>query len=226
MSYYFNVKEYNLKQITELANEYQNRGCSICILYPNYNLSTDEIFELDKKISSNVDWNITLVENEYFTLKESLHPNKYSCYNNISLEQIANIDKMFDIVIFTRIVEHLTADGYLYFLHLLKSIITKNSKILVTYPDMDVITNEIRKISSKKNIDLYQYNLWNIELFNSFSSNVYDYHKIYTNQKIIKYLSEYENLYKVVDTSELFAISSDRKCYRTSCLVPIVHNIK
>lgn len=187
-----------------IANENNSK---VLFVYPNYILPAQ--FLEDNKSKT-----IGIIEHSSYINRY----NNISDFTNISIHQDIHLPNdlnylapnKYDLILFHRIIEHLTVYDWSYLFYCLALLLEKGGRLYVTYPDMDEITNLIKSRPDK-------YEFYNIELFNP-SGDIYDLHKSYTNTDIIAKYATMEGLLTVVEYSELFSIGHNRKVYRTLIL--------
>lgn len=105
-----------------------------------------------------------------------------------------------DFILGSRILEHISFREMDYFIYLLRKVSKQNAKLIFTVPNMDLCSDEIKKLTSNlDNIDSFKLFRLNIEIFNEFqgSNKCYDLHKIWFNENLVKYFFEREKYFNI-----------------------------
>jgi len=213
-----------------LVSNYGAKDGETLVFYPGYvvDYNADAVEWADGPNHHNDDINSfsDSDDDECRILKENVTSKSCSCQQHkhskiiysdvvIPYDIAEKIHKKYDTIVLTRIIEHIPLKDYLYLFYQLSEICNMNGHLIITYPDMNSVVDVLNNTDVRT--DHLKYILYNIELFNE--GEYHDLHKTFTNKHVIEQMGTCENLFQLVTTSSLFAISNDRKVYRTSVFI-------
>ena len=125
-----------------------------------------------------------------------------------NLDKIVKEGNLYDCVIMTRCIEHLSVNDIIYFFYYMSKIIKPKRGILtLVYPNMDLIVKKLQELDPTNQ----QFIMYNYELFNE--GEKYDTHKTFTNKNVIKKLGELEGYFEEIEVKENISIESNRDIY-------------
>jgi len=101
--------------------------------------------------------------------------------------------KQVDLVIMSRVLEHIPLRDLDYYLYSIHSIMKKDAKLICIVPDMREVTNELKNID--ENFDYFKLLRLNLELFSE-GNNVWDRHCTWTDIYTMKLYLEREHLFR------------------------------
>lgn len=201
------------KYLADEQNYFENydKTSNILLICPDYNI--DHMYKNIKFQQIDKNLNIDVISSKKNTFK---YVNEYFNGDVFEILESINSYKLYDLIISTRLIEHFSINNLLYFVYLLNNI--SIDKVILTYPDMDKIIERIKnEVNNNFSGITKKLELYNIELFNE-GSHIYDYHKIYLNEKIFNLIIKEENYFKNIFNINDISIGSKRDVYICSYL--------
>ena len=128
-------------------------------------------------------------------------PRRIDIINGIDIVDYITDRKMkrdfvqYNSVFVSRVIEHIPIRVVDWYIVNLYQVMNKNAKLFAIVPDMDLVTDEIRKEWNNPNIDIFKIHRLNHEMFNE-GNNIWDRHCFYTCLKSMTYMFEKEGLFK------------------------------
>jgi hypothetical protein len=178
------------------------------------------VSRIDNKPDYNIKWTNTVIESIFQNKPSNLsspHPLYYQKGDIIKKLNSYPLDMKFDLVIMTRVLEHLSVDYITSLLFMLNEKTYNKSILAFTYPNFSEIANQLLQLDATS----MQYKMYNIELFNELSnydSALEDAHKTYLTPSKVMQLANLEHYFEVIHTTPLFSIGNNRRVYNCSFL--------
>jgi predicted SAM-dependent methyltransferase len=168
----------------ELLRNYGHSNENILVLCPRFVVSTHVSYKRDEK---------------RFACRKAVETNDPDIdLNNWLVDYISNNDTRFDLVIASRVLEHLPMRNIDYYLYNIYNIMKKDGLLIVTVPDMQLIFERLREEYQKERPNWFLINRLNFELFGE-GEHQWDFHKTFTTEISMENILEREKLFEVKD---------------------------
>ena len=108
----------------------------------------------------------------------------------------------FDLIIMSRVFEHLPSREYDWYLYQLNTIIHPNGKLIITVPNMDAIISRLKDEFNRPFSNGQKIQKLHFELFSD-GRDVWDFHKTYTSEDAMRYYLNFESLFTIEDVKHV-----------------------
>jgi predicted SAM-dependent methyltransferase len=139
-----------------------------------------------------------------FSFRKNITTNNLDIDLNDWVDDHLNSDgEQFDLVIASRVLEHLPMRNIDYYLYNLYNIMKKDALLIVTVPDMPPIIIKLMDAYEKETIDYFLINRLNFELFGE-GEHHWDFHKTFTDDLSMKHILEREKLFRIEEINHVY----------------------
>jgi len=182
----------------QIIGEFSDGTNRILVIGPGYTCT-------DSSLNHNIVWES--VDDKYIDPKPMIDIPRDTMIiqNNLNMDIIEWFEaykhsyerkfNLFDVVIMCRVFEHIEMRRVDYFLYSLYSMLSVNSTVICTVPDMVNSALQLEEEYRKDKPDAFKIQRLTFELFNE-GPSVRDRHALWSSKSSIKYLFERENLFK------------------------------
>jgi predicted SAM-dependent methyltransferase len=157
----------------DLIKTYGRLYANILVICPGFEFHSD--FKLNYRIKTN-DYDVDL--------------------NDWLIDYINNNSTRFDLVIASRVLEHLPMRNIDYYLYNIYNVMNKDGLLIVIVPEMQLIFERLREEYQKERPNWFLINRLNFELFGE-GEHHWDFHKTFTTEKSMKNILEREKLFEI-----------------------------